>query len=43
MSHWPFVAAAYVLALGAVALLLVQSFLAMRGAESEADRLRDRR
>lgn len=40
MSQWAFVAAAYLIAIGATAALLVQSFVAMRGAESEADKLR---
>lgn len=41
MNHWAFVVAAYVLACGATALLLAQSFLAMRRAERALDR--DRR
>lgn len=40
MSQWAFVTAAYLVAVGATAALLVQSFVAMRSAESEADKLR---
>ena len=43
MSHWPFVVAAYVIALGATLLLLVLSWLAMRTAEAEAAELRERK
>ena len=43
MSHWPFVIAAYAFALAAVAALMIQSFVAMRGAEADAERLRDRK
>lgn len=43
MNHWTFVAAAYAFALIATAALLIQSFLSMRRAEAEADKLRDRK
>ena len=43
MNHWAFVAAAYAFALCATAALLIQSFLSMRRAEAEADKLRDRK
>ena len=33
MNHWPFVIAAYVLALGSTAVLLLMSWGAMRRAE----------
>ncbi len=38
-----FVVAAYVFGLGAVALMLATSFLSMRRAEAEAERLRAER
>jgi heme exporter protein D len=40
MSHWPFVIAAYAFTLAATFALLVQSFVSMRKAEAQADRLR---
>ena len=43
MSQWAFVVAAYVVAIGGTATLVVQSFVAMRRAEAEAERLRDRK
>jgi hypothetical protein len=43
MSQWPFVIAAYVVALSGTAGLLIASFASMRRAESEADKLRERR
>ena len=43
MSHWPFVIAAYAIALGATALLLVLSWTSMRSAEAEAGKLRERK
>ena len=43
MSHWPFVIAAYAIALGATLLLLVLSWLSMRSAEAEASKLRERK
>ena len=43
MSHWTFVIAAYAFALVLVAGLVLQSFLAMRAAEAEAEKLPDRR
>ena len=39
MNPWPFVEAAYAIALGGTLLLSVWSWLAMRRAEAEADRL----
>ena len=43
MSHWAFVFAAYAVAIGATAALLLQSFASMRRAEAEAEKLRDSR
>ena len=43
MNQWAFVIAAYSVAIGATAALLVQSFVVMRRAEAEAERLRDRK
>ena len=40
MNPWPFVTAAYAIALLAIAGLLLLSFAAMRQAEAEADKLR---
>jgi hypothetical protein len=40
MSHWPFILAAYGLALGGTAILLAASFIAMRRVEAKADELR---
>ena len=40
MNPWPFVFAAYCIALLATAGLLLLSFAAMRRSEAEADRLR---
>jgi len=42
MNHWPFIAAAYAIGLGAPALLALQSLLAMRRAEAEAEAIRRR-
>ena len=39
MNPWPFVIAAYALALGGTALLVLWSWIAMRRAEAEAARL----
>ncbi len=39
MNHWPFILAAYTLAVGGTAALLLVSWAAMRRAEREADRL----
>ena len=39
MNHWPFIIAAYAITLGAVAALVLVSFLAMRRAERDADAL----
>jgi len=40
MNQWAFVIAAYAVALGATAALLLQSFATMRKAEEQADKLR---
>jgi heme exporter protein D len=40
MNQWPFVIAAYGIALVATAVLLLASFARMKRAEAEADRLR---
>jgi hypothetical protein len=40
VNPWPFVIAAYAIALAATAWLLLSSFLSMRRAEAEADKLR---
>jgi hypothetical protein len=39
MSPWPFVIAAYTLAVGATAILLLWAFTSMRRAEAAADAL----
>ena len=39
MNPWPFVAAAYAIALGGTLLLVLWSWLSMRRAEAEAERL----
>ena len=43
MNPWPFVIAAYAIALLATAALLLASFASMRRAEAEAETLRDRK
>ncbi|HEX8483059.1 MAG TPA: hypothetical protein VF650_14265 [Allosphingosinicella sp.] len=43
MTHWPFIAAAYAVALAATAGLTGFSFAAMRRSEREADALKDKR
>ena len=43
MNPWPFVIASFGLAFGGMALLLVQSWLAMRAAERRADEIGQRR
>ena len=40
MSPWPFVTAAYALAIGGTAALLLWAFVSMRRAEAAADALR---
>ena len=40
MNPWPFVAAAYLVAIGLTAALLVWSFASMRRAEAAADALK---
>jgi hypothetical protein len=42
MSQWPFVAAAYAIAIVATAALLVWAYLSMRSAEGKADKARSR-
>ena len=42
MNPWPFVAAAYAVAIGLTAALLLWSFASMRRAESAADALKRR-
>ena len=41
MNPWPFVAAAYAVAIAAVAVLLARSWSTMRWAERQAQALRD--
>lgn len=43
MNPWPFVIGAYLIAFLATAGLFAASYLAMRKAEREAERLRERR
>ncbi len=43
MNHWPFILAAYALALGGTFLLALWSLAAMRRAEREAESLRRER
>jgi heme exporter protein CcmD len=43
MDHTPFIVGAYAVTLGGIGLLLIQSFVAMRRAEAEAERLRQER
>jgi hypothetical protein len=40
MNPWPFVIAAYLIAIVATVALLMLSFVSMRRAEAEADKLR---
>ena len=40
MNAWPFIAAAYVLTLGATAALGLAAFVAMRRAEATADKFK---
>lgn len=40
MNHWPFIIAAYAIALTATIALTFWSWTAMRGAEAEVDQLR---
>ena len=39
MSHWPYILAAYAVAVAATAALVLASWAAMRRAEREAERL----
>ena len=39
MNHWPFILAAYAIAIGGTAVLTAWSFAAMRRAERRADAL----
>jgi hypothetical protein len=43
MNPWPFVIAAYAIALIATAVLLLASYVSMRRAEAAAESLRDRK
>ncbi len=43
MNHWPFILAAYGLAIGGTLLLTLASFAAMRRAEARADAVRKQR
>ncbi len=40
MNHWPFILAAYGLAIGGTLVLTLASFTAMRRAEARADAIR---
>ncbi|HEX6218172.1 MAG TPA: hypothetical protein VFZ35_02730 [Sphingomicrobium sp.] len=40
MNPWPFVAAAYIVAIGATSALLLWAYLSMRRAEAKADSLK---
>ena len=42
MNPWPFVVAAYAVALGGTAALVLWCWMAMRRAEADADRLSNR-
>ena len=42
MNQWAFVLAAYGIVIGATLVLIAQSFVAMRRAETDANALRDR-
>ena len=42
MNQWPFIVAAYAIAIGASTLLTLWSYVAMRRAEAAADALRKR-
>jgi len=42
MNPWPFIIASYVIGLGATGALVAWSWIGMRKAESEAERLRGR-
>jgi hypothetical protein len=39
MSHWPYIVAAYALTLGGMGVLMLVSWLRVRGAESQVDAL----
>jgi hypothetical protein len=39
MSHWPFIIASYIIGIGGTAALALWSWIAMRSAEGDADRL----
>ena len=43
MNHWPFIVAAYGIAIGGTAGLALWSFAAMRRAEAAADAIRKRK
>ncbi len=42
MNHWPFIIAAYAIGIGGPALFVLQSLLAMRKAEADAEAIRRR-
>jgi hypothetical protein len=42
MNNWPFVIAAYAIAIGGTAALLIWAWISMRSAETEADSLKRR-
>jgi hypothetical protein len=43
VNHWPFIAAAYAVAVLSAGILAAWSYAAMRKAEAAADALRDKR
>lgn len=43
MNHWPFILAAYAIAIGGTGLLALGSFVAMRKAEARADAVTGRK
>lgn len=43
MNHWPFIIAAYAIAIGGTAAMLWLSFSAMRRAEARAEKITGRR
>ena len=43
MNHWPFIIAAYVIAIGGTGVITLWSLIAMRKAEARADAVTGRR
>ena len=43
MNHWPFIIAAYVIAIGGTGAITLWSFVAMRKAEARADAVTGRK